>query len=144
VIPTRFGAPPRLLNADSVILAYDAARIRGQHLDVCLLVRGAGFCLSRLAILANGIHTRCCRSTGRLVLLCPDGRSVLGIANQIPSSEATTQEAMDATADGANRVFSVVLGWLVYGIYVALWFAIYTGIRGAIVLVRRWTTRLSV
>ena len=57
---------------------------------------------------------------------------------------ATTQEAMDATADGANRVFSVVLGWLVYGIYVALWFAIYTGIRGAIVLVRRWTTRLSV
>ena len=57
---------------------------------------------------------------------------------------ATTQEAMDATADGANRVFSVVLGWLVYGIYVALWFAIYTGISGAIVLVRRWTTRSSV
>lgn len=37
----------------------------------------------------------------------------------------TGQQAMDATADGASRVFYLILGWVPAGFYSLFWFALW-------------------
>lgn len=35
--------------------------------------------------------------------------------------DATEEQMRDATADGANRVFTLILGWIPTGLYATLW-----------------------
>ena len=40
-------------------------------------------------------------------------------------ANATEQQAMDATADGASRVFYLILGWVPAGFYAMFWFLLW-------------------